>query len=145
MDQFHHKGDVSYIEIFQFEQTNPYATTKPGLKLWPKLITSAEKSFSIYGDGSNTKSFLYCEDAASTSHAILHQGEVGARQTILVQTLRSSLWTLQRLSAKMFDLDIKTTTEFVANNPLHEKRYWRWFVNSIIAFLEKVSLFLQQS
>ncbi|KAK6134462.1 hypothetical protein DH2020_031801 [Rehmannia glutinosa] len=58
---------------------NVYGPNQFPEKLIPKFILLAMrgKTLPIHGDGTNMRSYLYCEDVAEAFEVVLHKGEVG--------------------------------------------------------------------
>jgi UDP-glucose 4,6-dehydratase len=67
------------LPVITTRGNNVYGPNQFPEKLIPKLILLAMRGepLPIHGDGTNVRSYLYCEDVAEAFEVILHRGEVG--------------------------------------------------------------------
>ncbi|MBA0850125.1 hypothetical protein Goshw_025601, partial [Gossypium schwendimanii] len=67
------------LPVITTRGNNVYGPNQFPEKLIPKFILLAMRgeTLPIHGDGSNVRSYLYCEDVAEAFEVILHKGEVG--------------------------------------------------------------------
>ncbi|KAG8501675.1 hypothetical protein CXB51_004648 [Gossypium anomalum] len=93
------------LPVITTRGNNVYGTNQFPEKLIPKFILLAMngKILPIHGDGSNVRSYLYCEDVAEAFEVILHRGEVGH---------------------VLFNLDPESQIKFVENRPFNDQRYF---------------------
>ncbi|PIN00646.1 putative NAD+-dependent epimerase [Handroanthus impetiginosus] len=94
-------------------------------KLIPKFILLAMigQPLPIYGDGSNLRSYLYCEDAADAFDIILHKGEVGHIYNIGTDKEKRVIDVAMDI-CRMFLLDPSAVIRFVENRPFNDQRYF---------------------
>ncbi|KAK9099985.1 hypothetical protein Scep_023415 [Stephania cephalantha] len=104
---------------------NVYGPNQFPEKLIPKFILLAMKGqqLPIHGDGSNVRSFLYCEDVAEAFEAILHKGVIGHVYNIGTQRERRVLDVAEDI-CKLFGLDPEVAIKFVENRPFNDQRYF---------------------
>ncbi|CAI7848417.1 unnamed protein product [Closterium sp. NIES-54] len=94
-------------------------------KMIPKfmLLAMQGKPLPIHGDGSNVRSYLYCEDVAEAFDVVLHKGAVG--QVYNIGTLRERrVIDVAHDICKMLNLDPEKYIEFVENRPFNDFRYF---------------------
>lgn len=97
-------------------------------KLIPKFINliSQGKKCCLHGDGSNQRSFVFCEDVAEAFDTIMHKGVVGETYNIGTKfeiTNKEVTYTLLKLMRP--DLkDPDTVIEYVRDRAINDKRYW---------------------
>ncbi|WOL02065.1 trifunctional UDP-glucose 4,6-dehydratase [Canna indica] len=94
-------------------------------KLIPKFILLAMQgqSLPIHGDGSNVRSYLYCEDVAEAFEVILHRGEVGHIYNIGTKKERKVIDVAKDI-CKLFNLEADSIIKFVDNRPFNDQRYF---------------------
>ncbi|KAF8400437.1 hypothetical protein HHK36_013735 [Tetracentron sinense] len=104
---------------------NVYGPNQFPEKLIPKFILLAMKGeqLPIHGDGSNVRSYLYCEDVAEAFDVVLHKGVTGHVYNIGTQKERSVLDVAEDV-CKIFGLDAKEKIKFVHDRPFNDKRYF---------------------
>ncbi|KAJ8617237.1 hypothetical protein MRB53_013423 [Persea americana] len=104
---------------------NVYGPNQFPEKLIPKLILLAMRGqpLPIHGDGSNVRSYLYCEDVAEAFEMILHHGALGHVYNIGTKKERCVLDVAQDV-CKLFNLDPNKVIKFVENRPFNDKRYF---------------------
>ena len=94
-------------------------------KLIPKFILLAMrgKPLPIHGDGSNVRSYLYCEDVAEAFEVTLHRGEVGHVYNIGTKKERRVIDVAKNV-CNLFSVDPETSIKFVENRPFNDQRYF---------------------
>lgn len=94
-------------------------------KLVPKFILLAMKGqpLPIHGDGSNVRSYLYCEDVAEAFDTILHRGEVGHIYNIGTDEEKRVI-DVAAYICRLFSLDASAVIKFVENRPFNDQRYF---------------------
>ncbi|XP_058113167.1 trifunctional UDP-glucose 4,6-dehydratase/UDP-4-keto-6-deoxy-D-glucose 3,5-epimerase/UDP-4-keto-L-rhamnose-reductase RHM1-like [Magnolia sinica] len=104
---------------------NVYGPNQFPEKLIPKFILLAMKGepLPIHGDGSNVRSYLYCEDVAEAFEVILHQGAVGHVYNIGTKRERRVIDVAEDV-CKLFHQDASSVIKFVENRPFNDKRYF---------------------
>lgn len=104
---------------------NVYGPNQFPEKLIPKFILLAMqgKPLPIHGDGSNVRSYLYCEDVAEAFEVVLHKGEVGHVYNIGTTKERRVLDVAKDI-CKLFKLDSQKAIQFVENRPFNDQRYF---------------------
>lgn len=104
---------------------NVYGPNQFPEKLIPKFILLAMKGeqLPIHGDGSNVRSYLYCEDVAEAFEVVLHEGVIGHVYNIGTKRERSVLDVAEDI-CKLFGLDAKQAINFVHDRPFNDKRYF---------------------
>lgn len=104
---------------------NVYGPNQFPEKLIPKFILLAleGKPLPIHGDGSNVRSYLYCEDVAEAFEVVLHKGEVGNVYNIGTTRERRVLDVAKDI-CKIFKLDPAKVIQFVENRPFNDQRYF---------------------
>ena len=113
------------LPVITTRGNNVYGPNQFPEKLIPKLILldMRGKPLPIYGDGSNVRSFLYCEDVAEAFEVILHRGEVGHVYNIGTKRERTVL-DVARDVCKHFELDSEKAVQFVVDRPFNDRRYF---------------------
>jgi UDP-glucose 4,6-dehydratase len=81
------------------------------------------KPLPIHGDGSNVRSYLYCEDVAEAFEVVLHKGSVGHVYNIGTKKERTVL-NVARDICNLFNLDCEKSIQFVDNRPFNDQRYF---------------------
>ncbi|GER29209.1 dTDP-glucose 4,6-dehydratase [Striga asiatica] len=95
-------------------------------KLVPKfiLLAMAGRALPVHGDGSNVRSYLYCDDVAEAFDTIVHRGEVGEVYNIGTSE-EKSVADVARDVCRMFGLEgCSGAVEFVENRPFNDQRYF---------------------
>ncbi|XVF60791.1 hypothetical protein PTKIN_Ptkin08bG0076800 [Pterospermum kingtungense] len=113
------------LPVITTRGNNVYGTNQFPEKLIPKFILLAMngKPLPIHGDGSNVRSYLYCEDVAEAFEVILHRGEVGHVYNIGTKKERRVV-DVARDICRLFNLDPDTQIKFVENRPFNDQRYF---------------------
>uniref|UniRef100_A0A2N9FAM9 UDP-glucose 4,6-dehydratase n=1 Tax=Fagus sylvatica TaxID=28930 RepID=A0A2N9FAM9_FAGSY len=104
---------------------NVYGPNQYPEKLIPKFILLAMKGekLPIHGNGSNVRSYLYCEDVAEAFDVILHKGVIGHVYNIGTKKERRVLDVAEDI-CKLFGLDTKEAISFVQDRPFNDQRYF---------------------
>eukprot|EP00249_Psilotum_nudum_P019667 c27365_g1_i3 orf=150-2180(+) len=104
---------------------NVYGPNQFPEKLIPKFILLAMKGkpLPIHGDGSNVRSYLFCEDVAEAFEVILHKGEVGHVYNIGTKKERRVLDVAKDI-CRLCSLDPQKLIQFVENRPFNDQRYF---------------------
>ncbi|KAG0575617.1 hypothetical protein KC19_5G017300 [Ceratodon purpureus] len=104
---------------------NVYGPNQFPEKLIPKFILLAMqgKPLPIHGDGSNVRSYLYCEDVAEAFECVLHKGVVGHVYNIGTKKERRVLDVAKDI-CNLFNLDYKKAIKMVDNRPFNDQRYF---------------------
>ncbi|KAL6953977.1 Rhm1p [Sarracenia purpurea var. burkii] len=113
------------LPVITTRGNNVYGPNQFPEKLIPKFILLAMqgKPLPIHGDGSNVRSYLYCEDVAEAFEVILHRGEVGHVYNIGTKKERRVI-DVARDICKLFSMDPETSIKFVENRPFNDQRYF---------------------
>ncbi|XP_074319233.1 trifunctional UDP-glucose 4,6-dehydratase/UDP-4-keto-6-deoxy-D-glucose 3,5-epimerase/UDP-4-keto-L-rhamnose-reductase RHM1 [Silene latifolia] len=113
------------LPVITTRGNNVYGPNQFPEKLIPKFILLAMqgKPLPIHGDGSNVRSYLYCEDVAEAFEVILHKGEVGHVYNIGTKRERRVI-DVARDVCKLFSVDPETVIKFVENRPFNDQRYF---------------------
>jgi UDP-glucose 4,6-dehydratase len=113
------------LPVITTRGNNVYGPNQFPEKLIPKFILLAMqgKSLPIHGDGSNVRSYLYCEDVAEAFEVVLHKGEVGHVYNIGTQKERRVIDVAKDI-CKLFSLDPENFIKFVDNRPFNDQRYY---------------------
>ncbi|XP_077223199.1 trifunctional UDP-glucose 4,6-dehydratase/UDP-4-keto-6-deoxy-D-glucose 3,5-epimerase/UDP-4-keto-L-rhamnose-reductase RHM1-like [Tasmannia lanceolata] len=104
---------------------NVYGPNQFPEKLIPKFILLAMQGapLPIHGDGSNVRSYLYCEDVAEAFEVILHCGVIGSVYNIGTKRERRVLDVAEDV-CKLFKQDASKMIKFVENRPFNDQRYF---------------------
>jgi UDP-glucose 4,6-dehydratase len=104
---------------------NVYGPNQFPEKLIPKFILLAMqgKPLPIHGDGSNVRSYLFCEDVAEAFECVLHKGVVGHVYNIGTKKERRVLDVAKDI-CELFNLDYKKMIKMVDNRPFNDQRYF---------------------
>ncbi|XP_042484631.1 trifunctional UDP-glucose 4,6-dehydratase/UDP-4-keto-6-deoxy-D-glucose 3,5-epimerase/UDP-4-keto-L-rhamnose-reductase RHM1-like [Macadamia integrifolia] len=104
---------------------NVYGPNQFPEKLIPKFILLAMKGqpLPIHGDGSNVRSYLYCEDVAEAFEVVLHKGVIGHVYNIGTQKERRVLDVAEDV-CNLIGLNAKEVIKFVQDRPFNDKRYF---------------------
>lgn len=113
------------LPVITTRGNNVYGPNQFPEKLIPKFILLAMrgKPLPIHGDGSNVRSYLYCEDVAEAFEVILHRGEVGHVYNIGTKRERRVIDVAKDI-CKLFNMDSETSIKFVENRPFNDQRYF---------------------
>ncbi|GER33615.1 dTDP-glucose 4,6-dehydratase [Striga asiatica] len=113
------------LPVITTRGNNVYGPNQFPEKLIPKFILLAMrgKTLPIHGDGSNVRSYLYCEDVAEAFEVVLHKGEVGHVYNIGTKKERRVIDVAKDI-CKLFDMDPDKSIEFVDNRPFNDQRYF---------------------
>ncbi|CAL5403956.1 unnamed protein product [Camellia sinensis] len=113
------------LPVITTRGNNVYGPNQFPEKLIPKfiLLAMAGKPLPIHGDGSNVRSYLYCEDVAEAFEIILHKGEVGHVYNIGTHKERRVLDVAKDI-CRLFSLDSNSVIKFVENRPFNDQRYF---------------------
>ncbi|KAM7498568.1 hypothetical protein LguiA_022982 [Lonicera macranthoides] len=113
------------LPVITTRGNNVYGPNQFPEKLIPKFILLAMrgKPLPIHGDGSNVRSYLYCEDVAEAFEVILHKGEVGHVYNIGTKKERRVI-DVARDMCKLFSMNPETSIKFVDNRPFNDQRYF---------------------
>ncbi|GAB2236331.1 hypothetical protein Droror1_Dr00028054 [Drosera rotundifolia] len=113
------------LPVITTRGNNVYGPNQYPEKLIPKFILLAMigKPLPIHGDGSNVRSYLYCEDVAEAFEVVLHKGEVGHVYNIGTKKERRVI-DVARDVCKLFSIDPESVIKFVENRPFNDQRYF---------------------
>ncbi|CAH8381224.1 unnamed protein product [Eruca vesicaria subsp. sativa] len=113
------------LPVITTRGNNVYGPNQFPEKLIPKFILLAMRGevLPIHGDGSNVRSYLYCEDVAEAFEVILHKGEVGHVYNIGTKKERR-VNDVARDVCKLFNVDPEASIKFVENRPFNDQRYF---------------------
>lgn len=113
------------LPVITTRGNNVYGPNQFPEKLIPKFILLAMigEPLPIHGDGSNVRSYLYCEDVAEAFEVVLHKGEVGHVYNIGTKRERRVIDVAKDI-CKIFSLDPDKVIKFVENRPFNDQRYF---------------------
>ncbi|PQM42493.1 trifunctional UDP-glucose 4 6-dehydratase/UDP-4-keto-6-deoxy-D-glucose 3 5-epimerase/UDP-4-keto-L-rhamnose-reductase RHM1-like [Prunus yedoensis var. nudiflora] len=113
------------LPVITTRGNNVYGPNQFPEKMIPKFILLAMKGkpLPIHGDGSNVRSYLYCEDVAEAFEVILHKGEVGHVYNIGTKKERRVVDVAKEI-CQLFSLNPDTQIKFVENRPFNDQRYF---------------------
>ncbi|KAL3508985.1 hypothetical protein ACH5RR_028386 [Cinchona calisaya] len=113
------------LPVITTRGNNVYGPNQFPEKLIPKFILLAMKgqTLPIHGDGSNVRSYLYCEDVAEAFEIILHKGEIGHVYNIGTDKERRVIDVAKNI-CELFSLDPNVVIKFVDNRPFNDQRYF---------------------
>ncbi|CAL1354858.1 unnamed protein product [Linum trigynum] len=113
------------LPVITTRGNNVYGPNQFPEKLIPKFILLAMmgKPLPIHGDGSNVRSYLYCEDVAEAFEVVLHMGEVGHVYNIGTKKERRVIDVASDI-CKLFGLNPEEQIKFVENRPFNDQRYY---------------------
>ncbi|XP_028753637.1 trifunctional UDP-glucose 4,6-dehydratase/UDP-4-keto-6-deoxy-D-glucose 3,5-epimerase/UDP-4-keto-L-rhamnose-reductase RHM1-like [Neltuma alba] len=113
------------LPVITTRGNNVYGPKQYPEKLIPKFILLAMKGekLPIHGNGSNVRSYLYCEDVAEAFDVILHKGVIGHVYNIGTKKERSVLDIAEEI-CKFFQLNPQQVIEHVRDRPFNDKRYF---------------------
>ncbi|CAI5469360.1 unnamed protein product [Closterium sp. Yama58-4] len=118
-------GQSYNIPCITTRGNNVYGPNQFPEKLIPKflLLAMQGKPLPIHGDGSNVRSYLYCEDVAEAFDVVLHKGTVGEVYNIGTRKERRVI-DVARDICRMVGLDPEQVVKFVENRPFNDQRYY---------------------
>ncbi|KAH0651334.1 hypothetical protein KY285_031459 [Solanum tuberosum] len=113
------------LPVITTRGNNVYGPNQFPEKLIPKFILLAlnGKPLPIHGDGSNVRSYLYCEDVAEAFEVVLHRGDVGHVYNIGTKKERRVIDVAKDIS-NLFNKDPDASIQFVENRPFNDQRYF---------------------
>jgi len=113
------------LPVITTRGNNVYGPNQFPEKLIPKFILLAMRGLPlpIHGDGSNVRSYLYCEDVAEAFEVVLHKGEVGHVYNIGTVKERRVIDVAKDI-CRLFGLDTEKVIRFVENRPFNDQRYF---------------------
>lgn len=113
------------LPVITTRGNNVYGPNQFPEKLIPKFILLAMqgKPLPIHGDGSNVRSYLYCEDVAEAFEVVLHSGEVGNVYNIGTKKERRVIDVAKDI-CQLFSLNHEKVIKFVDNRPFNDQRYF---------------------
>ncbi|KAL9237954.1 hypothetical protein vseg_012442 [Gypsophila vaccaria] len=113
------------LPVITTRGNNVYGPNQFPEKMIPKFILLAMKGLPlpIHGDGSNVRSYLYCEDVAEAFETILHKGEIGHVYNIGTLKERTVLDVAKEI-CNLFSRNPDETIKFVENRPFNDQRYF---------------------
>ncbi|VFQ84177.1 unnamed protein product [Cuscuta campestris] len=113
------------LPVITTRGNNVYGPNQFPEKLIPKFILLAMKGMTlpIHGDGSNVRSYLYCEDVAEAFEVVLHRGEVGHVYNIGTKKERRVIDVASDI-CRLFGMNPETKIKFVENRPFNDQRYY---------------------
>ncbi|CAN1301626.1 Trifunctional UDP-glucose 4,6-dehydratase/UDP-4-keto-6-deoxy-D-glucose 3,5-epimerase/UDP-4-keto-L-rhamnose-reductase RHM1 [Linum perenne] len=113
------------LPVITTRGNNVYGPNQFPEKLIPKFILLAMRGMPlpIHGDGTNVRSYLYCEDVAEAFEVILHKGEVGHVYNIGTKKERR-VNDVARDICKLFSMNPQSSIKFVENRPFNDQRYF---------------------
>ncbi|XP_030930029.1 trifunctional UDP-glucose 4,6-dehydratase/UDP-4-keto-6-deoxy-D-glucose 3,5-epimerase/UDP-4-keto-L-rhamnose-reductase RHM1-like [Quercus lobata] len=113
------------LPVITTRGNNVYGPNQFPEKMIPKFILLAMKGqpLPIHGDGSNVRSYLYCEDVAEAFEVILHRGEVGHVYNIGTLKERRVIDVAKEI-CQLFSLNPDTYIKLVENRPFNDQRYF---------------------
>ncbi|KAL9666517.1 hypothetical protein QQ045_000851 [Rhodiola kirilowii] len=113
------------LPVITTRGNNVYGPNQYPEKLIPKFILLAMRGqkLPIHGDGSNVRSYLYCEDVAEAFDVVLHKGVVGHVYNIGTKRERR-VTDVARDICKLFSMNPETSIKYVDNRPFNDQRYF---------------------
>ncbi|KAJ6801699.1 trifunctional UDP-glucose 4,6-dehydratase/UDP-4-keto-6-deoxy-D-glucose 3,5-epimerase/UDP-4-keto-L-rhamnose-reductase RHM1-like [Iris pallida] len=113
------------LPVITTRGNNVYGPNQFPEKLIPKFILLAMRGqpLPIHGDGSNVRSYLYCEDVAEAFEVVLHKGEIGHVYNVGTKKERRVIDVAKDI-CKLFSLDADSVIKFVDNRPFNDQRYF---------------------
>ncbi|XP_074564297.1 trifunctional UDP-glucose 4,6-dehydratase/UDP-4-keto-6-deoxy-D-glucose 3,5-epimerase/UDP-4-keto-L-rhamnose-reductase RHM1-like [Curcuma longa] len=113
------------LPVITTRGNNVYGPNQFPEKLIPKFILLAMRGqpLPIHGDGSNVRSYLYCEDVAEAFEVVLHRGEIGHIYNIGTKKERRVV-DVARDICGLFNLNPDSHIKFVDNRPFNDQRYF---------------------
>eukprot|EP00271_Cylindrocystis_brebissonii_P008723 TRINITY_DN23202_c0_g1_i1.p1 TRINITY_DN23202_c0_g1~~TRINITY_DN23202_c0_g1_i1.p1 ORF type:complete len:663 (-),score=116.50 TRINITY_DN23202_c0_g1_i1:816-2804(-) len=118
-------GHSYNIPFITTRGNNVYGPQQFPEKLIPKfmLLAMQGKPLPIHGDGSNVRSYLFCEDVAEAFDTVLHKGTVGHVYNIGTTKERRVI-DVARDICKLLGLDAEKMIKYVENRPFNDQRYY---------------------
>lgn len=118
-------GQSYNIPFITTRGNNVYGPQQFPEKLIPKfmLLAMQGKELPIHGDGSNVRSYLYCEDVAEAFDCVLHKGTIGHVYNIGTKRERRVI-DVARDICKLLNIDAEKVIKFVENRPFNDQRYY---------------------
>ena len=123
----------SYIRTFKIPAiitncSNNYGPRQHPEKLIPKLIYNIlnNKNLPIYGDGKNSREWIYVKDHCEALYKVFRSGKIGENYNIGSNKNYNNLEickALLKVAKKNIILGKKVTIKFVKDRPGHDKRY----------------------
>ncbi|KAJ0242331.1 Trifunctional UDP-glucose 4,6-dehydratase/UDP-4-keto-6-deoxy-D-glucose 3,5-epimerase/UDP-4-keto-L-rhamnose-reductase RHM2 [Hirschfeldia incana] len=113
------------LPVITTRGNNVYGPNQFPEKMIPKfmLLAMSGKPLPIHGDGSNVRSYLYCEDVAEAFEVVLHKGEVGHVYNIGTKRERRVI-DVARDICKLLGKDPESSIQYVENRPFNDQRYF---------------------
>jgi len=113
------------LPVITTRGNNVYGPNQFPEKMIPKfiLLAMSGKPLPIHGDGSNVRSYLYCEDVAEAFEVVLHKGEIGHVYNVGTKRERRVI-DVARDICKLFGKDPESSIQFVENRPFNDQRYF---------------------
>ncbi|KAG6479651.1 trifunctional UDP-glucose 4,6-dehydratase/UDP-4-keto-6-deoxy-D-glucose 3,5-epimerase/UDP-4-keto-L-rhamnose-reductase RHM1-like [Zingiber officinale] len=113
------------LPVITTRGNNVYGPNQFPEKLIPKFILLAMRGqpLPIHGDGSNVRSYLYCEDVAEAFEVVLHRGEIGHIYNIGTKKERRVV-DVARDICGLFNMNPDSLIKFVDNRPFNDQRYF---------------------
>lgn len=113
------------LPVITTRGNNVYGPNQFPEKLIPKMMLLAMKGkiLPIHGDGSNVRSYLYCEDVAEAFEVVLHRGELGHVYNIGTKKERRVIDVAKEICS-LFSLNADAHIKFVENRPFNDQRYY---------------------
>ncbi|XP_010417456.1 PREDICTED: trifunctional UDP-glucose 4,6-dehydratase/UDP-4-keto-6-deoxy-D-glucose 3,5-epimerase/UDP-4-keto-L-rhamnose-reductase RHM1 isoform X2 [Camelina sativa] len=113
------------LPVITTRGNNVYGPNQFPEKLIPKFMLLAMRGqvLPIHGDGSNVRSYLYCEDVAEAFEVVLHKGEVGHVYNIGTKKERRVNDVATDI-CKLFNMDPEANIKYVDNRPFNDQRYF---------------------
>jgi len=124
---------VSYIKTFGIRAiitncSNNYGPRQHPEKLIPKMIYNIlnNKNLPIYGDGKNSREWIYVKDHCEALYKVFKSGKIGENYNIGSNKNYNNLEickTLLKVAKKNIIISKKVRIKFVKDRPGHDKRY----------------------
>jgi len=124
---------VSYIKTFGVRAiitncSNNYGPRQHPEKLIPKMIYNIlnNKNLPIYGDGKNSREWIYVKDHCEALYKVFRSGKIGENYNIGSNKNYNNLEickALLKVAKKNIILGKKVKIKFVKDRPGHDKRY----------------------
>ena len=124
---------ASYIKTFMIRAiitncSNNYGPRQHPEKLIPKMIYNIlnNKSLPIYGDGKNSREWIYVKDHCEALYKVFRSGKIGENYNIGSNKNYNNLEickTLLKVAKKNIVIGKKVRLKFVKDRPGHDKRY----------------------
>lgn len=123
-DMFANSFKVTYdLPVIIARPTNNFGPNQHPEKLIPKFIQKAEKSekLPVYGDGTNTRDWLYVKDNCRAIDLLLREGQTGEIYNIGANQFKQNI----EVTKKILDLvgADDSLIEFVEDRKGHDQRY----------------------